>query len=239
MRDSSKDSRRSLRPTTQHQELENLFQQFRTLQIGPDDSPLSQLVASIDACHNRSNLPEVSGLDLSPLPDNNFDLSAVNQSDWLSAPPFWSLSPELADILTAASKETPETETTSDAPSQENLANETNLSDFVPRVYIHLTPRRQNGELHLTSHFSSPLSPLTPSGESSSSTSSPSPSSSDSTFLSLSYLLDPSGLSFRTNLGSQENPLALAQPSSAATLHLGPTFTPSNIIIPPSAQPTM
>ena len=88
--------------------------------------------------------------------------------------------------------------------------------------------------------FSSTLSPLTPSPESllSSSLSSPSPSSSDSTSPSLSYLLDPSGLSFRTNSGSQENPLALAQPPSAAALHLGPTSTPSNIIPPPSAQPT-
>ena len=70
------------------------------------------------------------------------------------------------------------------------------------------------------------------------SSSSPSPSSSDSTSPSLSYLLDPSGLSFWTNSGSQENPSALAQPPSAATLHLGPTSTPSNIIIPPPAQPT-
>ena len=64
----------------------------------------------------KSNLPEVSKLDLSLLPDDDFDLLAVNQSDWLSAPPFWSLSPELADILTAMSKETSETETTSDTP---------------------------------------------------------------------------------------------------------------------------
>ena len=73
--------------------------------------------------------------------DDNFDLSAVNQSDWLSAPPFWSLSSKLADTPTAASKETPETETTSDTPFQENLADETNLSDFVPGAYIHSTPR--------------------------------------------------------------------------------------------------
>ena len=79
-------------------------------------------------------------MDLSPLPDDDFDLSAVNQSDWLSAPPFWSLSPELADIPTVASKEMPETETTSDIPSQENLADETDLSDFVPGAYIHSTP---------------------------------------------------------------------------------------------------
>ena len=143
-RDSYKGSRRSLWLTAQRQELENLLQQFRTLQIGPDDSPLFRLVASIDACHNRSNLPEVSGLDLSPLPDDDFDLSAVNQSDWLSAPPFQSLSPELADTPTVASKEMPETETTSDTPFQENLADETNLSDFK--------------ESHLTSHFSSSLS---------------------------------------------------------------------------------
>ena len=139
-RDSSKGSRRSLRPTTQCQELENLLQQFRTLQIGPNDSLLFRPVTSIDACHNRSDLPEVSGLDLSPLPDDDFDLSAVNHSDWLSAPPFRSLSPKLADTLTAASNETPETETTSDTPFQENLADETNLSDFVHGVYIHLTP---------------------------------------------------------------------------------------------------
>ena len=80
-------------------------------------------------------------MDLSPLPDDDFDLSAVNHSDWLSAPPFQSLSPELADAPTAASKETPETETTSDIPFQENLADKTNLSDFVPGAYIHLTPR--------------------------------------------------------------------------------------------------
>ena len=139
-RDSSKGSRRSLQLTAQCQELENLLQQFRTLQIGPDDSPLFRLVASVDACHNRSDLPEVSGLDLSPLPDNNFDLSAVNHSDWLSAPPFWSLSSKLADIPTAVSEETPETETTSDTPFQENLADETNLSNFVPGAYIHSTP---------------------------------------------------------------------------------------------------
>ena len=58
----------------------------------------------------------------------------------------------------------------------------------------------------------------------------------------LSYLLDPSSLLFRTNLGSQENPLALAQPLLAAALHLGPMSTLSNIIIPsvipPPAQPT-
>ena len=186
MRDSSKGSRRSLQPTTQHQELENLLQQFRTLQIGPNDSPLFRPVPSIDACHNRSDLPEVSRLDLSLLPDDNFDLSAVNQSNWLSAPPFWSLSPELADTPTAVSKEMPETETTSDTPFQENLADETNLSDFVPGAYIHSTPRRQNGESDLTSHFSFPLSPLTPSGESLLSLSSPSPSSSDSTSPSLS-----------------------------------------------------
>ena len=116
----------------------------------------------------------------------------------------------------------------------------------MPGAYIHSTPRRRNGKSHLTSHFSSSLSPLTLSGESSSSSSSssssPSPSSSDSTSPSLSYLLDSSGLSFQTNSGSQENPLALAQPSSAAALHLGPTSTPSNIIvppiIPPPAQPT-
>ena len=160
------------------------------------------------------------------------------------AHPFRSLSPELADIPTAASKETPKTEITSDTPSQENLADETNLSNFVPRAYIHSTPRQQKGESHLTSHFSSSLSPLTPSRESSSSLSlfSPSPLSSDSTSRSLSYLLDPSGLSFQTNSGSQENPLALAQPPLAAALHLGPTSTPSNIIIPPiippPAQPT-
>ena len=118
LRDLSKGSRRSLRPTTQCQELENLLQQFQTLQIGPDNSPLFWLVTSIDACHNRSNLPEVSGLDLSLLPDDDFDLSAVNQSDWLSAPPFWSLSPKIADIPTAVSKETAEAETTSDTPSQ-------------------------------------------------------------------------------------------------------------------------
>ena len=141
MRDSSKGSRRSLRLTAQCQELENLLQQFRTLQIGPDDSPLFWPVASVDACYNRSNLPEVSRLDLSLLPDNDFDLSAVNHSDWLSAPPFQSLSPKLADVPTAVSKETPETETTSDTPFQENLADETNLSDFIPRAYIHSTPR--------------------------------------------------------------------------------------------------
>ena len=140
-RDSSKGSRRSLQPTAQRQELENLLQQFQTLQIGPNDSPLFQPVASVDACHNRSNLPEVSRLDLSLLRDNNFDLSAVNHSDWLSALPFQSLSPELADTPTAASKEMPETETTSDTPFQENLADKTNLSDFVPGVYIHSTPR--------------------------------------------------------------------------------------------------
>ena len=138
MRDSSKGSRRSLWLTTQYQELENLLQQFRTLQIGPNDSPLFQPVASIDAYHNRSNLPEVSGLDLSPLPDNNFDLSAVNQPDWLSTPPFRSLSPKLADIPTAASKETSETETTSDALFQENLADETNLSNCPERISTQL-----------------------------------------------------------------------------------------------------
>ena len=140
VRDSFKSSRRSLWLTAQCQELENLLQQFQTLQIGPNDSPLFRPVASIDACHNQSDLPEVSGLDLSPLPDDDFDLSAVNQSDWLSALPFWSLSPKLADIPTVASKEMPETETTSDTPSQENLADETDLSDFVPRAYIHSTP---------------------------------------------------------------------------------------------------
>ena len=201
MRDSSKGSRRSLWPTAQHQELENVLQQFRTLQIGPDNSPLFRPVASIDTCHNWSDLPEVSRLDLSPLPDDDFDLSAINQSDWLSAPPFRSLSPELADIPTAVSKETPKTETTSDTPCQENLADETNLSDFVPRAYIHSTPRRRKGGWHLTSYFSSPLSPLTPSPESWSFSSSPSLSSSDSTSPLFSYLLDPSGLSFRTNLG--------------------------------------
>ena len=181
-------------------------------------------------------------MDLSLLPDNDFDLSAVNQSDWLSTLPFQSLSPELADILTVASKETPETETTSDTPSQENLADETNLSDFVPRAYIHSTPWRRKGESHLTSHFSSSLSPLTPSLESWLSSSSPSPSSSDSTSPSLSYLLDPSGLLFQTNSGSQENPSALAQPPSATALYLGPMSTLSNIIVPPiipsPAQPT-
>ena len=136
-RDSSKGSRRSLRPTAQCQELENILQQFQTLQIGPDDSPLFRLVASIDACYNRSDLPEVSGLDLSPLPDDDFDLSAVNQSDWLSTPPFQSLSPELADTPTAVSKETPETETTSDTLFQDNLADKTNLSNFVPRAYTY------------------------------------------------------------------------------------------------------
>ena len=140
MRDSSKDSTRSLRPTTQCQELENLLQQFRTLQIGLDDSHLFQPVASIDACHNQSDLPEVSGLDLSQLPDGNLDQSAVNQPDWLSTPPFRSLFPELADIPTAVSKEMSEIETISDTPFQENLANETNLSNFVPGAYIHLTP---------------------------------------------------------------------------------------------------
>ena len=129
----------SLQLELQCQDLENL-QQLQTLQIGPDDSPLFRPVTSVDACHNQSDLPEVSGLDLSPLPDDDFDLSAVNQSDWLSAPPFWSLSPELADIPTVASKEMPETETTSDIPSQENLADETDLSDFVPGAYIHSTP---------------------------------------------------------------------------------------------------
>ena len=138
-------------------------------------------------------------MDLSPLPDDDFDLSAVNQPDWLSMLPFQSLSPKLADILTVASKETPKTETTSDTPFQENLVDETNLSDFVPGAYIHSTPRQRKRELHLTSHFSSPLSPLTPSPESSSFSSSPSPSSSDSTSPSLSYLFDPSGLSFWTN----------------------------------------
>ena len=183
-------------------------------------------------------------MDLSPLPDDDFDLSAVNHSDWLSAPPFRSLSPELGDVPTAASKETPETETTSDTPFQENLAHETNLSNFVPGAYIHSTPRRREGELQLTYHFSSSLSPLTPSPESSSSSSSssPSPSSPDSTSPSLSYLLDPSGLSFWTNSGSQENPSALAQPPLAAALQLGPMSTLSNIIIPPvippPAQPT-
>ena len=142
MRNSSKGSRRSLRPTAQCQELENLLQQFQTLQISPNDSPLFRPVTSVDACHNRSDLPEVSisGLDLSLLPDDDFDLSAVNHSDWLSAPPFWSLFPELADIPTAASKETPETETTSDTPFQENLVDETNLSNFMPGAYIHSTP---------------------------------------------------------------------------------------------------
>ena len=131
---------RSLWPTAQRQELENILQQFRTLQIGPDDSPLFRPVASVDACHNRSDLPEVSGLDLSPLPDDNFDLSTINQPDWLCTLPFQSLSPELADILTAASKETSETETTSDTPFQKDLADETNLSDFIPRAYVHSTP---------------------------------------------------------------------------------------------------
>ena len=140
MRGSSKGSRRSFRLTAQHQELANLLQQFQTLQIGPDDSPFFRLVASIDACHNRSDLPEVSGLDLSPLPDDDFDLSTVNQPDWLSTPPFRSLSPKLADIPTVTSKETSETETTSDIPFQENLADEMNLSNFIPGVYIHLTP---------------------------------------------------------------------------------------------------
>ena len=178
-------------------------------------------------------------MDFSSLPDDNFDLSAVNQSDWLSTPPFQSLSPELADIPTAASKETPETETTSDTPSQENLADETNLSDFVPGVYVYpLDTMMTEGGVASTSHFSSPLSPLTPSPESLLFLSSSSPSSSDSTFPSLSYLLDPSDLLFRINSGSQENPLALAQPLSAAALHLGPMSTPSNSVLPPPAQPT-
>ena len=108
--------------------------------MDPNDSPLFQLVTSIDACHNQCDLPEVSGLDLSPLPDDDFDLLTVNQSDWLSALPFRSLFPEIADTLTAASKETPETETTSDTPFQENLADKTNISNFMPGAYIHLTP---------------------------------------------------------------------------------------------------
>ena len=180
-------------------------------------------------------------MDLSPLPDDDFDLSAVNQSDWLSTPPFWSLSPELADTPTAASKETPETETTSDTPFQENLADKTNLSDFMPGAYIYpldFTTTERGVTPHLLFFFSS-LSSDSKSG----------------VFVvfrprhhphhqilctspSLSYLLDPSGLSFQTNSGSQENTLALAQPPSAATLHLGPMSTPSNIILPPPAQPT-
>ena len=87
-------------------------------------------------------------MDLSSLPDDDFDLSAVNHSNWLSALPFQSLSPELADAPTAVSKETPENETTSDTPFQEHLANKRNLSDFVPRAYIHSTPRRGEGESH-------------------------------------------------------------------------------------------
>ena len=94
-------------------------------------------------------------MDLSPLPDNDFHLSAVNQPDWLSTPPFRSHSPELADILTAVSKETSEAETTSDTPFQENLADEKNLSNFVPGAYIHSAPRQRIGKLHLTFHFSS------------------------------------------------------------------------------------
>ena len=212
-RDSSKGSRRSLQPTAQCQKLENLLQQFRSLQIGPDNSPLFQPVTSIDAYHNQSDLPEVSGLDLSPLPDDNFNLSAVNQPDWLCAPPFRSLSPKLADIPTVASKETSETETSSDTPFQENLANEMNLSDFMPGVYIYPL------DTMMTDRGVTPHLPFF--------------------FFSLcSYLLDPSGLSFRTNPGSQENPSALAQPPSAAALHLGPMSTPSNIIFPPPAQPT-
>ena len=73
-------------------------------------------------------------MDLILLPDDDLDLSAVNQSDWLSALLFQSLPSKLADIQTAVSKETSETETISDTPFQGNLADEMNLSDFVPRA---------------------------------------------------------------------------------------------------------
>ena len=53
--------------------------------------------------------------------------------------------PKLADIPTTASKEMSETETTSDTPFQENLANEANLSNFVPRVYNISTQLCDNG----------------------------------------------------------------------------------------------
>jgi len=124
-------SRRSLWPTVRHQELERLLDQFRNLQISGKDSLLFQLTSPHNAHHNCSDLPEVSGLNLSPSLDSDLDPFAIGYSDWPSTP-LRSFSSELGYTQPPVSLGTTATETTTDSSDQENLGNGPNLSDFIP-----------------------------------------------------------------------------------------------------------
>ena len=124
MRDSERDSRRHLRPTSQHQELENLLDKFRHLQLG-DDSELLELVPPHNTRHLRVDLPTLADLKIEPFfADPSLSSPLIfNHSDW-SDP----LSPNTAP---------------SDDPAliQENLpeflTNQGSNSDRIPGAYTY------------------------------------------------------------------------------------------------------
>ena len=234
MRDSSKGSRRSLWPTPRHQELENLLQQFPSLQIDGEDSLLLQPVSPHNAHHNRSDLPEVSELELSYSPDCECDPSATGHSDWLSARRSHSLAPELANTQLPESEELSTIQTPSSNLDQENLPDEANLSDFIPGVYIHSTPRQRSGASNPTSQFSSPLSPLTPSPPSSTSSSS---LSSESTPPLLSFLLDCSTSTLQPTPHLQDRFLTQAPAPLVAIPSSGLSSVPPLLTAPPFSHP--
>ena len=223
MRDSSKGSRRSLWPTVRHQELENLHQ-FRNLQISGEGLLLFQLVSPCNARHNCSDLPEVLETELSSSPDRELEPSPTGHLDWLSTSQFHSPIPELANTQPLGSVEPSTTQTVSASPDQENVPDKVNLSDFIPRAYIHSILQRWLGDMHLTFQFSSPLSPLSPLTPSPIlSSSSPTSLPSDSTTPSLAYLFNLTGLSHWHTLFLQDRSLQPVSPAS--TLTSSPTST--------------
>ena len=221
MRDSSKGSRRSLWLTTRWQEVENLLQQFWSLQIDGEDLLLLQPVSPCNAHHNRSDLPEVSELELSSSLDCECDPSATGHSDWFSARRSHSLAPELANTQPPESEELSTIQTPSSNLDQENLPNKVNLSDFISGAYIHSTLQQQIGASNPTSQFSSLLSPLTPSPPSLTSSSS---LSSESTPSLLFFLLDHST--------SMLQPTPHLQDCSPTKAPAPPVATPSSRLSP-------
>ena len=98
---------------------------------------LLQPVSPHNAHYNHSDLLEVPELELSFSLDCERDPSATGHSNWLSAQWSHSLAPELANTQPPESEELSTIQTPGSNLDQENLPDEANLSDFIPRAYIY------------------------------------------------------------------------------------------------------
>ena len=173
-------------------------------------------------------------MELSYSPDCECDPSATGHFNWLSARQSHSLAPELANTQPPESEELSTIQTPGSNLDQENLPNKVNLSDFIPGVYIHSTPRQRRGASNPTSQFSSPLSPLTPSPPSLISSSS---LSSESTPPSLSFLLDCSASMLQPTPHLQDCSPTQAPALLVATLSSGLSSVPPLLTAPPFSCP--